>query len=94
MKLSNAVVDKRKLGSENPCTNRVVLCRETDCDIGFWKVNALEHYKTSHPQVIPEEIPTYVCLRHKNLLYIKMNKKDFNLLFILKKKINEKEAQN
>ena len=78
MKISNASIDKRTLDDINPCTNRVVLCRETDCDVAFWKINTEEHYKALHPQVNLEEIPKYVRLPPQEIDLYKNEQKNFN----------------
>ena len=85
MKISNAVVDKRKIDSENPCKNRVVMCREVGCNDAFWKVNADYHYKNHHPQVKLEDIPQFVRLEPTEIALYKTESKKFQTSVYIQK---------
>lgn len=62
MKLSNKSVDKRKKSDVNPCTNRVVVCRKSNCNQAFFRIYAKQHCKSKHPDFNISEIPSNLKL--------------------------------
>ena len=49
----------RNFSTRNKCTNHLLVCPATACEIPIWKYNLPAHYRSAHPNlVIPTELTT------------------------------------
>ena len=49
----------RNFSTRNKCTNHLLVCPATACEIPVWKYNLPAHYRSAHPNlVIPTELTT------------------------------------
>ena len=49
----------RNFSTRNKCTNHLLVCSATACEIPVWKYNLPAHYRSAHPNlVIPTELTT------------------------------------
>ena len=66
----------RNFSTRNKCTNHLLVCPATACEIPVWKYNLPAHYRSAHPNlVIPTELTT--SSKEKESVYMAL---DFKFL--------------